>query len=331
MNAIEQGREQTKEDSAAPKKARRLDSVGVQRATPSTSSATQAAPQKETDAPTIPESVSKRHRQIGAEFYSRERDGALAFRDDGSKLSTTRNDVVTITSMVELAEAKGWKSITVTGDPAFKREAWRQAMEKGIEVKGYELTPNDSMIQIEAQRRRSEQANAKARETIVDGVRREQARTGNSNPRAAAETIVNAIAEKNGYAPSERAQIQAAVQRKIDLAAERGEIAGLKRVPKSKSKSKDQAEQVIATLQEKSLGATPKQTGIQTTPDKTTSKVAANETTKDKTIASGTTTKTTKAPTKNPTPGQTKAIDKAVTTPAPVAKSRTQRAPRELA
>jgi hypothetical protein len=71
------------------------------------------------------------------QFYFRDKDNRLAFEDRGRRMSTQHNDPDVAKSMVELAQAKGWEKIKVTGHDDFKREVWLQAMAKGIEVSGY--------------------------------------------------------------------------------------------------------------------------------------------------------------------------------------------------
>jgi hypothetical protein len=225
MNSIELGREPI-HDSDSKKIPRRLeafDRLAVLHksdpnfkmgASPNSPDPVNDANQKTSNTNVIPESVARRHMQIGSEFYSRERTGQLAFSDHGNKLTTERSDLITITSMVELAQAKGWKTFTVSGDSVFKREVWRQATEKGIVVNGYELSANDQRIQLEMERQRAELNNNKSPALIpVPGTVNE---------------IVNAITEKKGYALGEREQIQRAVSERLDQAFKRGEIAGFK-------------------------------------------------------------------------------------------------------
>ena len=40
--------------------------------------------------------------------------------------------------MVEVATAKNWKEITVSGTDDFRRNAWIEARLNGVKVKGYE-------------------------------------------------------------------------------------------------------------------------------------------------------------------------------------------------
>ena len=76
---------------------------------------------------------------------------AIAFEDSGRKLSTKADDRKTIESMVEVAEAKNWGTLHVTGTQEFRRQAWIAAQVAGLEVVGYEPSPQDKAA-VEARR-----------------------------------------------------------------------------------------------------------------------------------------------------------------------------------
>jgi putative DNA primase/helicase len=90
-----------------------------------------------------PEHIRKRFIEADDKFYYRNNENKLAFQDYGSRLATEHNDPVVALSMVQIAEAKGWRTINVRGSDEFKREAWLQASVKGIEVRGYQLRDVD--------------------------------------------------------------------------------------------------------------------------------------------------------------------------------------------
>lgn len=88
-----------------------------------------------------PETVRRLFLQTDDKFYYRNNENRLAFQDYGSRLATEHNDPSVTVSMVQIAEAKGWRSIQVRGAEEFKQAAWLQASAKGIDVKGY--TPKE--------------------------------------------------------------------------------------------------------------------------------------------------------------------------------------------
>lgn len=87
--------------------------------------------------------VERRHLAVENKFYARNRPDELAFIDHGKRLTSPRNDDVTIKSMIDIASAKGWHSIEVKGDDVFKQRVWREAQARGIEVKGYRANDLD--------------------------------------------------------------------------------------------------------------------------------------------------------------------------------------------
>ena len=89
----------------------------------------------DTDPWTVPASVRERFHQEGHRFYFP--DGAEAFRDHGRKLSTPSENTEVIASLIEIAQARGWSEITVSGTDAFRQGAWREARLAGLTVRGY--------------------------------------------------------------------------------------------------------------------------------------------------------------------------------------------------
>lgn len=89
----------------------------------------------DTDPWTVPESVRDRFVQDGNRFYFP--DGAAAFRDRGRRLTTTSENTQVVHSLIEIARARGWNEITVTGTERFRHEAWRQGRLAGLTVRGF--------------------------------------------------------------------------------------------------------------------------------------------------------------------------------------------------
>ncbi len=89
----------------------------------------------------IPPKVRKSYIEVDGKYYFARQPDSLAFEDRGHRVKTQENDPQTAASMVEIAEAKGWEKLRVRGQESFRREAWLQAVARGIEVKGY--TPRE--------------------------------------------------------------------------------------------------------------------------------------------------------------------------------------------
>ena len=85
-------------------------------------------------------------------FRNGNEQGRVAFVDAGKAISTEREDKATIRAMIEVATAKNWKEITVSGTEDFKRNAWIEASLEGVKVRGYEPREADKQILAELQK-----------------------------------------------------------------------------------------------------------------------------------------------------------------------------------
>lgn len=95
-------------------------------------------PRADTDPWTVPESVRDRFVQDGHRFYFH--DGHPAFRDLGRKLTTVSENTQVVHSLIEIARARGWNEITVSGTERFREDAWRQARLAGLSARGFKPT-----------------------------------------------------------------------------------------------------------------------------------------------------------------------------------------------
>jgi hypothetical protein len=86
----------------------------------------------------IPDHIRKRFVQVGHRYYFS--DGAHAFTDRGASLVTPSENTEVVKSLIGIAEARGWKEITVSGSERFRKEAWSAASALGLKVRGYRPT-----------------------------------------------------------------------------------------------------------------------------------------------------------------------------------------------
>ena len=87
----------------------------------------------------VPDAVAERFLNVDGKYYFP--DKQLAFVDRGTKLKAETNNLEVVRSIVMIAETRGWEALTVTGTRDFRREVWREASLRGLDVRGYE--PND--------------------------------------------------------------------------------------------------------------------------------------------------------------------------------------------
>jgi len=110
----------------------------------------------------IPEDLKRRYfldgrGGPGLGYYADATIPTPAFRDRGDRLVTSRTEPHVIRHLTAIARHRGWTKVTLTGEPAFRREAWLVARAEGLEVRGYKPTARDAQDlerRLEHQRRR---------------------------------------------------------------------------------------------------------------------------------------------------------------------------------
>jgi hypothetical protein len=67
----------------------------------------------------------------------------VAFTESTFRLTTDTNSPSVARSMVDVAEARNWKALRVSGNEDFKRMVWLEASVRGVKTLGYEPNPGD--------------------------------------------------------------------------------------------------------------------------------------------------------------------------------------------
>jgi hypothetical protein len=67
----------------------------------------------------------------------------VAFTESTFKLATDTNSPSVARSMVDVAEARNWRSLRVSGNEDFRRMVWLEASVRGVRTLGYEPNPGD--------------------------------------------------------------------------------------------------------------------------------------------------------------------------------------------
>jgi hypothetical protein len=124
------------------------------------------------------EQVQKQFHVNGAKYHFKDKPDKVAFIDQGKRMTTSYNDERIATSLVMLAEAKGWKSIKVKGHPDFRREVWLAASIQGLGVRGYKPTEQD-LNNLDQYRQRTMQNSVEKGETsrTQDGINKQYYKT----------------------------------------------------------------------------------------------------------------------------------------------------------
>jgi hypothetical protein len=89
----------------------------------------------------VPDFVASRFLRVKDDYYFPDR--TPAFSDRGNKLATRGHDAEVVKSLVEIATARGWTTITVKGTDEFRRSAWMEAAQRGLSVVGYKPSELD--------------------------------------------------------------------------------------------------------------------------------------------------------------------------------------------
>ncbi len=84
-----------------------------------------------------------RYVRDGAGQYRRLGEEHIALVDDGDKIRFADKEIDTFQAASELADAKNWQGIEVTGEVEFRAKAWFAARLAGLDVRGYEPTNKD--------------------------------------------------------------------------------------------------------------------------------------------------------------------------------------------
>jgi hypothetical protein len=124
------------ETEQVPTKAGLVPSAQSSAATPIT-----PAPAVADKSTVVPDFVASRFLRVKDEYYFPDR--TPAFSDRGNKLATRGNDAEVVKSLVEIAIARGWTTITVKGTDEFRRSAWMEAAQRGLSVVGYKPSELD--------------------------------------------------------------------------------------------------------------------------------------------------------------------------------------------
>ena len=108
---------------------------------------------------TIPEHLKPHYHQDGNAFRSAYRPDRIEFVDRGSRMHAYFPiSTFTARALIEIAHARGWKEIEVTGSKQFQQSIYVEATSKSLGVRGYEPTQKDlEILQRRAERREAEQ------------------------------------------------------------------------------------------------------------------------------------------------------------------------------
>ena len=77
------------------------------------------------------------------EYWFRGDTSRVAFTESTFRLATDTNSPSVARSMVDVAEARNWRALRVSGNEDFRRMVWLEASVRGVKTLGYEPNPAD--------------------------------------------------------------------------------------------------------------------------------------------------------------------------------------------
>src|SRR5690606_14227073 len=90
-----------------------------------------------------PDGLEVRYLFVDGRYVDADNGVTTIFQDKGKYLATTKQDIQTVHDMVEVAKAKEWDKLKLSGTPEFKRLMFIEAESQGIKTRGYQPTPAD--------------------------------------------------------------------------------------------------------------------------------------------------------------------------------------------
>jgi hypothetical protein len=153
----------------------------------------------------------------------------IAFTESTFKLATDTNSPSVARSMVDVAQARNWKGLRISGSEDFRRMVWLEASMRGVKAIGYEPSPADLDVL-----RREQQARQTNRiEPTRDGAgsaasapaEKASARGGG---RKAVLAAIEAILVAKGVPQAKRSAVLAAATEKLAQRATRGQSPRVK-------------------------------------------------------------------------------------------------------
>ena len=141
----------------------------------------------------------------------------VAFTESTFRLATDTNSPSVARSMVDVAEARNWKALRVSGNEDFKRMVWLEASVRGVKTVGYEPNPGDlEVLKREREARlvnRIEQARDAGTNTASVPAEKASARGGGG--RKAVLAAIEAVLVARNVPEKQRVAVMAAATEKL--------------------------------------------------------------------------------------------------------------------
>jgi Large polyvalent protein-associated domain 7 len=144
----------------------------------------------------------------------------VAFTASNFKLATDTNSPSVARSMVDVAQARNWRALRVSGNEDFKRMVWLEASVRGVKTLGYE--PNPADLQLLNKEREARQVNQIEPNRTTSGgnagasaTPTEKASARGGGGRKAVLAAVEAVLVAKGVPEKQREAVMAAATEKL--------------------------------------------------------------------------------------------------------------------
>jgi hypothetical protein len=148
----------------------------------------------------------------------------VAFTESTFRLATDTNSPSVARSMVDVAEARGWRALRVSGNEDFKRMVWLEASVRGVKTLGYDPNPGDLEILKKAREARltnriepdlAAQSNTASTSSKSSPLAPENASTRGGGGRKAVLVAIEAVLVAKGVPDKQRAAVMAAATEQL--------------------------------------------------------------------------------------------------------------------
>jgi hypothetical protein len=141
----------------------------------------------------------------------------VAFTESTFRLATDTNSPSVARSMVDVAEARNWRALRVSGNEDFKRMVWLEASVRGVKALGYE--PNPADLEVLRKEREARLVNriepARAGSPAAAASPAEKASTRGGGGRKAVLAAIEAVLVAKGVPDKQREAVMAVATEKL--------------------------------------------------------------------------------------------------------------------
>lgn len=153
----------------------------------------------------------------------------VAFTESTFRLATDTNSPSVARSMLDVAQARSWRALRVSGNEDFKRLVWLEASVRGVKTLGYEPSPTDLELMKREREARAVNRIEPARDDTTSGTTAANARaSGRGGGRKAVLAAIEAVLVAKGVPESRREAVMAAAADKLAQRQREGQAIKVK-------------------------------------------------------------------------------------------------------